>query len=113
MLGGLPEEGSILAFTTDDRYATIHFGGLMKGQSEPSIFSYPFLGWAVQVNHVNAASGVYRTSLVPVGVGQDGDPVTAWDLETFDDVLPGHAFVRGIDPRHPVQPPTPTSPHQQ
>lgn len=88
---GLPDEGSILSFATDDRYDTVHFRLVRTGETEPSVRSFPFLGWAVQVRHINGDTGTRHTRLVPVGLGDHGEPVTAWDLDGVDRVTLGRS----------------------
>jgi hypothetical protein len=88
---GLPDEGSILNFTADDRYDMVHFRLVRTGDTEPSVYSCPFLGWAVQVRYVSGETGARHTRLVPVGLGDHGEAVTAWDLDAVDHVTLGRA----------------------
>jgi hypothetical protein len=106
---GLPDEGSILSFTTDDRYDMVHFRLVRTGETEPSVYSYPFLGWAVQVRYVNGATGARHTRLVPVGLGDHGEPVTAWDLDALDHVTLGRSAADAIEPRRAPGPGGPNS----
>ena len=88
---GLPDEGSILSFATDDRYDTVHFRLVRTDETEPSVRSFPFLGWAVQVRLVDGETGARHTRLVPVGLGDHGEPVTAWDLNGVERVTLGRS----------------------
>ena len=96
---GLPEEGSILSFATDDRYDTVHFRLVRTDETEPAIRSFPFLGWAVQVRYVNGETGARHTRLVPVGLDDRGEPVTAWDLDGVDRVTLGRSAAPGTEQR--------------
>lgn len=88
-----PEEGSILSFTPDTRYLTVHFQGTRNGRDTTE--SMPFLGWAVQV--VAQSDDGYQTALVPVGMRGSGEPLTAWDLVRLDELDKASVRVVGVE----------------
>jgi hypothetical protein len=71
----VPAEYSILSFTPDNRFATVHFEGYRDEERVVSL-TLPFIGWAVVVNWVQG--GAYGTRLEAVGLSEYGEPVTAY-----------------------------------
>jgi hypothetical protein len=75
VIAAVPAEYSILRFTPDDRFVTVHFEGY-RGDELVVSLTLPFIGWAVVVNWVQG--GTYGPRLEAVGLSEHGEPVTAY-----------------------------------
>ncbi|MEU4427707.1 hypothetical protein AB0F81_44390 [Actinoplanes sp. NPDC024001] len=71
-------DGSIVSFTPDGRFSGVEFD-CYRGDDIVSTVSLPFLGWAV-VAFPAGDPGRYRTRLLAVGLGEDGEPATVVDI---------------------------------
>jgi hypothetical protein len=91
----LPEH-SIVSFTPDHRFRSVHFRADV-GTDEVRQWSLRFIGWAVVVGGFDPATGSPNTRIVPVGLTDVGDPVTAHALEQQEHLPTGRVRLAGYD----------------
>lgn len=79
----IPFDYSILSFTPDSRFTTVHYDGYRDDERVVSL-ALPFIGWAVVMGPVKERSDgtiEYGTRLQAVGLTDNGDPVIARMIE--------------------------------
>jgi hypothetical protein len=91
LIDGIPGEGSIISFTPDTRFATVHYEGY-RGHDLVVTLELPFIGWALITGHNDRDPRAYWTKLVAVGLDDTGQPVLPLDIAANFSLDEGKVF---------------------